>query len=77
MANSAIIFGSNGQDGYYLTKQLITLGIKVIGISRSSGDIIGNVGNYNFVSGLIKNEIPDYIKSIPKKIITPIQYHEK
>jgi GDPmannose 4,6-dehydratase len=61
LANSAIIFGSNGQDGYYLTKQLITLGIKVIGISRSSGDIIGNVGNYNFVSGLIKNEIPDYI----------------
>ena len=61
MANSAIIFGSNGQDGYYLTKQLISLGIKVIGVSRSSGDIIGNVGNYNFVSELIKYEIPDYI----------------
>ena len=61
MANSAIIFGSNGQDGYYLTKQLVSLGIRVIGVSRSIGDIIGNVGNYNFVSGLIKNEIPDYI----------------
>lgn len=61
MANSSIIFGSNGQDGYYLTKHLISLGLKVIGVSRSSGDIIGNVGNYNFVSGLIKNEVPDYI----------------
>lgn len=61
MAKLAIIFGSNGQDGYYLTKKLISLGLKVICVSRSSGDIIGNVGNYDFVSGLIKNEIPDYI----------------
>jgi GDPmannose 4,6-dehydratase len=61
LTNSAIIFGSNGQDGYYLRKQLISNGIKVICVSRSSGDIIGNVGNYNFVSELIKNEIPDYI----------------
>ena len=57
----AIIFGANGQDGFYLTKKLIEQRIKVFCVSRSRGDIIGNIGNFNFVSTLIKNELPDYI----------------
>lgn len=61
MAKSAIIFGVNGQDGHYLKKMLLANSIKVVGVSRSSGDIAGNVGDYNFVCNLIESEKPDYI----------------
>jgi len=57
----AIIFGSNGQDGQYLTEILLSENIRVIGVSRNSSDIKGSVGNYDFVSNLIQKEKPDYI----------------
>jgi GDPmannose 4,6-dehydratase len=58
----ALIFGINGQDGYYLREICKKKEIEVIGISRSPGDWIqGNVSNFNFIENFIKKEIPDYI----------------
>ncbi|NCI48082.1 GDP-mannose 4,6-dehydratase [Sediminibacterium soli] len=59
----AIIFGSNGQDGYYLGLLLRRSGIEVFESSRSSRSYIGNVSDYSFVSGLIQAIQPDYIFS--------------
>jgi len=39
MKNIALIFGVTGQDGYYLTKHLSSLGYKVVGTSRDSSRI--------------------------------------
>ena len=57
-----IIFGINGQDGYYLKEICQQKEIEVIGVSRSSGNWTqGDVSNFNFVEKLIKKEKPDYI----------------
>lgn len=59
---NALIFGINGQDGYYLRLLLEKNGLNVTGVSRSKGDWIeGNVGNFDFVSGLIQKNKPDHI----------------
>jgi len=58
---SAIIFGSNGQDGIYLTKLLNSLEIRVVGVSRKRSEYQGSVGNYIFVSALIEKEKPDFV----------------
>lgn len=54
----AIIFGSNGQDGFYLTEKLVKLEINVIGIS--STDNI-EISNYSQIVSLIKSHLPEYI----------------
>ena len=58
----AIIFGINGQDGYYLNQLLQQKNIKVIGVSRSKGEwLTGDVADFLLVKKLIKDEQPDYI----------------
>ena len=57
----ALIFGSNGQDGYYLNQILIKEGVEVVTISRSNASICGNVADHNFVQDVIKQHQPDYI----------------
>jgi len=57
----ALIFGANGQDGYYLTNLLKKKGVTVIGTSRNSGDIIGDISDFSFVESIIKNHQPNYI----------------
>jgi GDPmannose 4,6-dehydratase len=57
----AIIFGSGGQDGYYLSELLSSAGLSVIKISRNSGDVIGDVSDRGFVEANIKFYIPDFI----------------
>lgn len=58
----AIIFGINGQDGYYLSKLLQQQGIKVTGMSRSPGNWVqGSVADFELVNNLIKVNLPDYI----------------
>jgi len=59
----AIIFGPNGQDGYYLGLLLKQSGIEVYGSSRSEGSYIGDVADYSFVSNFIKTIQPNYIFS--------------
>jgi len=57
-----IIFGINGQDGYYLKEICQKKHIEVLGISRSFGEWKNrSVGNFSFVENLIKNEQPEYI----------------
>ena len=57
----AIIFGASGQDGFYLTQLLRAQNIETVGIGRSSGDVIGDVSDWNFVENLIEENKPDYI----------------
>lgn len=57
----ALIFGANGQDGYYLSKLLQLNKIDVISISRTSGLILGDVANFEFVENIIKNLQPSYV----------------
>ena len=58
---TAIIFGANGQDGYYLNELLKEKGIKVTGISRTGNWIRTDISNYDEVLAIIKNTKPDYI----------------
>lgn len=58
----AIIFGINGQDGYYLSQLCKQKGIEVVGISRSGGEWIkGDVADFSFVENLIKSTHPDFV----------------
>jgi GDPmannose 4,6-dehydratase len=58
----AIIFGSNGQDGFYLSQLLHQNHVEVIGVSRSAGDWVrGDVGDRSFVESLISSNQPDHI----------------
>jgi GDPmannose 4,6-dehydratase len=58
----ALIFGINGQDGYYIKEICREKKIDVIGISRSSEKWIkGDVGNFHFVENLVKTHKPEYI----------------
>lgn len=62
---NALIFGSNGQDGYYLNKLLLDKAIKPLGISRNVSEgnnhIKGNVADHDFVATLVRSEKPNYI----------------
>lgn len=59
---TAIIFGINGQDGYYLNEVCKANGIGVIGVSRSENEWVkGNIGGYDFVSSLIKKVQPQFL----------------
>lgn len=57
----AIVFGANGQDGYYLIKLLEQQNIEVIGISRSGNFLRTDIGNFKEVSHLIEMVQPDFI----------------
>lgn len=58
----AIVFGINGQDGFYLNKLLTGAGVEVIGVSRSNAAYtIGDVVNYQQVEQLIKKHQPQYV----------------
>ena len=66
----AIIFGANGQDGFYLNKLLQLNNIQVISISRSSGDIIGDISDISFVENVFKKYTPNYIFHFAAKSTT-------
>ncbi len=57
----AIIFGANGQDGYYLNELCRLKGIEAVGVSRSGGWVHGNVSNYEQVEQFVKTYSPSYI----------------
>lgn len=58
----ALIFGINGQDGYYLSKICQRNGVEVIGVSRSHGNwLIGSVSDFTLVESLTKLHKPEYI----------------
>jgi GDPmannose 4,6-dehydratase len=59
----AIIWGANGQDGYYLSELLRKKGIEVIGVSKkkSEGFLDTDITSYTAVAELIKMYQPDFI----------------
>ncbi len=57
----AIIFGANGQDGYFLNELLVSKNIEVIRVSRNGNHTIGDVADYNFVNKLISDTKPEYV----------------
>lgn len=57
----ALIFGANGQDGFYLNQLLQAEQMDVIGISRSGNFMRVDLTNLDEVSALVKQEQPDYI----------------
>ena len=58
----ALIFGINGQDGFYLRRVLQQNKIEVTGVSRSEGDWLkGDIADRSFVESLIKSDKPAYI----------------
>ena len=62
MIQKAIIFGSRGQDAWYLTQLLQAAGVQVVGVSRSSGEWVqGDVANRAFTEQLVRDLQPAYI----------------
>ncbi len=57
----AIIFGANGQDGFYLKQLLENEQMVVIGVSRGGDFLRTAVESFEEVSALIKAEQPDII----------------
>lgn len=61
----AIIFGVNGQSGFYLSRLLATQNIEVFGVARSVDNtktsFKGDISDLKFVEDLIKQIKPDYI----------------
>lgn len=58
---NALIFGVNGQDGFYLSKLLREKNIEVIGLSRRAGDVTGDVSDRVLVENLVKKHLPVYV----------------
>lgn len=57
----AIIFGANGQDGYYLRSLLQSKGLEVIGISRTGDFLTTDISSFNDVALLLKHSQPEYV----------------
>ena len=59
---NVLIFGVNGQDGYYLSELCKAKGFSVIGVSRSGGEwLTGDVSNREKTESLIKTYQPKYV----------------
>lgn len=57
----AIIFGANGQDGYYLVKLLQSKNVEVTGVSRNGNFLRTDISNFVEVAALITKLKPEYI----------------
>ena len=58
---TVIIFGANGQDGYYLTDLYHKQGCEVLGFSRSGNPLQGDVSSFAFVKDVIRNCKPNLV----------------
>ncbi|MBU1627971.1 GDP-mannose 4,6-dehydratase [bacterium] len=61
LPTNTIIFGANGQDGYYLKQICRNKGMNVLTVSRSGSQIQGDVANYALVERLVTTHKPIYI----------------
>lgn len=67
---NALIFGANGQDGYYLAQLCKAKGITALGVSRSGDWMRGDVSDYEQVEELVKAYKPTYIFHLAAKSTT-------
>ncbi|CBN57802.1 MULTISPECIES: GDP-mannose 4,6-dehydratase [Kamptonema] len=67
---NAIIFGANGQDGFYLNELCKAKGINPIGLSRSGDWMRGDISNYEQVEHFIKEYKPTYVFHLAAKSTT-------
>jgi GDPmannose 4,6-dehydratase len=67
---NALIFGSNGQDGYYLIEICKINNVETIGVSHSGGWLKGDVSCYDQVEHLIKEYHPTFIFHLAAKSTT-------
>lgn len=74
-SNNAIIFGSSGQDGYYLRNSLVRKNINVSSVSPSSDDVVGSISDYDFVSRLLSELKPDLIFHLAAKSSVSDEYN--
>src|SRR6266540_2653141 len=58
---TSLIFGANGQDGYYLRALSHAKGLHPVSVSRSGDGIRGDVSSYEQVERLIKQYLPTYV----------------
>lgn len=58
---TALIFGANGQDGYYLERLYREMGIECLGISRSGDGITGDVSDFVQVEMLVRKYCPSHV----------------
>lgn len=59
--SKVLIFGSGGQDGYYLSKLMNQLNIDHVGISLYNAEVKGDVSDYEFTRGIIEQFKPTHI----------------
>ena len=59
--STALIFGANGQDGYYLGRLCHERGIESFGISRSGEGINGDVSDFSQVEKFIQKHCPSHV----------------
>ena len=60
----AVIFGVEGQDGFYLTQLLVKKNVETIGVSRApltNNALMGDVADWQTVERIIKHYKPDYV----------------
>ncbi len=57
----ALIFGANGQDGYYLDQLLRLQQVETILVSRSEGTLQVALDRFDEVAALIQQHLPDFI----------------
>ena len=67
---TALIFGANGQDGFYLSQLLKKQGCEVLGISRSGDFLRADISDYASVKALIEQQKPDYIFHLAANSVT-------
>jgi GDPmannose 4,6-dehydratase len=58
---TTLIFGVNGQDGTYLRQRLLNGGVRVVGVSRSAGDVRADISRFDQVEALVREQQPDQI----------------
>jgi len=57
----ALVFGANGQDGFYLAQSLRARGIECVGVDRFGDMRHGDVADYAFVHQIIGEQKPAFI----------------
>jgi GDPmannose 4,6-dehydratase len=58
---NALIFGANGQDGYYLREKCLQRGIEPVSVSRRGDGIRADVSSFDQVQELVQKLQPTYI----------------